>query len=437
MNIRSEKTINFLIAGILISALLVRIWWFQQVNTQPVTDFDWYFERAKELARGLGYQVDGSPTAYWPPGFPIALSLIFRCVGPSILAAKIFNIALTILIVFQTYLLGRRLSDNPILGIVAALITAIFPPLVAYSTIIASEPLFTALTLAGCLSIYHKKPQYFQFILAGIAFSLAALVRPQAILLPLFLVPLALWNSHSITTSTSKSTTLKVLALLTALTTIQIPWIVRNINVYSHPVFISTNGGDNLWIGHNPNATGRYMDPGGRPAKPEIELKNDKSQKQLAMDYLKSQPSRIFKNTNEKLTATFLDSQDVPYWAFQTHKGRLISPGTGSDKPLYKWAQTISKTTKPWLLWIALFGTILALMTRTHRTKILLPIAIIIYTALLSIAFFGNPRFGFPTLPFQSIAAAFIPLVFIELFKTKKSADNQMPTESLEDTDKT
>ena len=235
MNIRSEKTINFLIAGILISALLVRIWWFQQVNTQPVTDFDWYFERAKELAQSLGYQVDGSPTAYWPPGFPIALSLIFRCVGPSILAAKIFNIALTILIVFQTYLLGRRLSDNPILGIVAALITAIFPPLVAYSTIIASEPLFTVLTLAGCLSIYHKKPQYFQFILAGIAFSLAALVRPQAILLPLFLVPLALWNSHSFTPSTNKSTTLKVLTLLIALTTVQIPWIVRNINVYSHP----------------------------------------------------------------------------------------------------------------------------------------------------------------------------------------------------------
>ncbi|MFX8285789.1 hypothetical protein ABTL53_19805, partial [Acinetobacter baumannii] len=40
----------------------------------PSSDADWYFARAAMLARGQGYLSNaGLPTAYWPPGWPMAL----------------------------------------------------------------------------------------------------------------------------------------------------------------------------------------------------------------------------------------------------------------------------------------------------------------------------------------------------------------------------
>lgn len=433
MRNRSESIVRFLFAAILLSALGLRVWWFQKVNTQPVTDFDWYFERAKELAQGLGYQVDGNPTAYWPPGYPLALSLLFKLTGPTVFAAKILNSALTIIIVAQTYLLGRRLHPNPVLALLAALITALFPPLVAYSTILASEPLYTALILAGCLFLYNPKTKPLHFIYTGIVFSLATLVRPQAILILLFVLPIA-WlfqRSNSQNSSAFRLTSISILVATFAL--VQTPWMIRNITIYKKPVFVSTNGGDNLWIGHNPNSTGKYMDPGGRPAPPAEELKNDKAQKNRALTYLQENPRRFLFNAKAKLTATFLETRDVPYWAFQLEKGHLSIPGIGADKAEYKWSIRIAEKTKPWLIYASIIGSILALLSKQNRKQILLPIAMAGSTALLAVAFFGNPRFGFSVLPFQAIAAGFIPVIILGWYSKKRPEAETESASGLDD----
>ena len=42
------------------------------VDVVPTSDAAWYFGRAAELAAGLGYLDKGEPTAFWPPGWPLA-----------------------------------------------------------------------------------------------------------------------------------------------------------------------------------------------------------------------------------------------------------------------------------------------------------------------------------------------------------------------------
>jgi hypothetical protein len=65
------------------------------------------------LAHGLGYLGDhGEPTAYWPVGWPLTLSLAFRAFGTSIWTIGLFNLACAGVTAWLTLDLGRRLSGS-------------------------------------------------------------------------------------------------------------------------------------------------------------------------------------------------------------------------------------------------------------------------------------------------------------------------------------
>ena len=174
----------------------------------------------------------------------------------------------------------------------------------------------------------------------------------------------------------------------------------------SQPVFISTNGGDNLWIGNNENATGKYIPPPGIPQSPAKELANDKATRTEGKNYILDNPGKVISLWPAKLEATFLTRSDVAYWSFQTEKGKLITPGMGSDKPLYKFTQRFSANFAYWLLIFAGVGAVLSFPFLESRRALGIPVAMIGLTALLSMVFFGNPRFGFPAIPFQAMLAA-------------------------------
>ena len=57
-------------------AAIMRLFWIFAVDTQPVSDFNWYFERAIEISRGNGYSIDGKPTAFWPVGYPAFVGIV-------------------------------------------------------------------------------------------------------------------------------------------------------------------------------------------------------------------------------------------------------------------------------------------------------------------------------------------------------------------------
>lgn len=382
--------------AVLILALVVRLVWLSQVDTQPVTDFDWYFNRAVSIAQGQGYSVNGVPTAYWPVGYPGFLSLLFKLFGPSTGIGKAANTVLTLLIVAVTWKIGRKHFESAKVATVAALILAVHPAVVAYSGILASEPLYTALLLAGALVGTAPK----RAPVAGIAFGLACLVRPQALLVPLLvalaetakkLVPLRTWLL-------GLGLTFATIAVVLA------PWTIRNLRQFGQFVFVSTNGGDNLWIGNNPTSKGTYQTPTPPGLKPTMnEAQRDKAATRAALIYIKGSPSEVVSRWPSKLKATFLSGTDAPYWAFQKTKGKLQSPGLGADKQQFKGFRTYSVFFTNTLLLLAGVGILVCILRRNLPVLGLLMIA---YCAALSIVFFGNPRFAFPALPFLALYAA-------------------------------
>src|SRR5262245_3175338 len=62
------------------------------LNPRPVLDAQWYFNRGVALASELGYSEGGFLTAFWPPGWPMAISVLFRLFGVSLIVVQIFNL---------------------------------------------------------------------------------------------------------------------------------------------------------------------------------------------------------------------------------------------------------------------------------------------------------------------------------------------------------
>ena len=142
-------------ATLLVAALLHLVW-IDFYPTVPYAESQWYFEKASELADGLGYVYDQTmfkPTAAWPVGYPLFLSLLFRIMAPSLVVAKLANVALAEVIVFLTAWLAQRKFDRRI-GSISALLMATLPGLIVYSSLLQSDMLFMDFSLAAlCLTL--------------------------------------------------------------------------------------------------------------------------------------------------------------------------------------------------------------------------------------------------------------------------------------------
>ena len=87
------------VTGILLLAFVLRVaWiWVEQLDSRPGRVFDaaFYHISALQIAAGNGLvRLDGSPTAEWPPGYPLLLGGLYAVTGESIPAGKLLNAVL-------------------------------------------------------------------------------------------------------------------------------------------------------------------------------------------------------------------------------------------------------------------------------------------------------------------------------------------------------
>lgn len=367
--------------GIVGFAVLLRVLWLVFVPTQPVTDFDWYFERAWEWRTTGQYAVDGVATAYWPVGYPAFLALLFWLLPATVMVARVANVVLVAVAIFSAGQLAFRWSGRERVAYLVAGLLAIHPAWVGYSGILASEPLYVALTLAGLAAWGTPR--------AGAWLGLAVLVRPQALLVPVWA-----WL-------TERERVAKPVWLLAALVLLPAgAWTVRNAVVLGSPAFVSTNGGDNLLI--SAMGTGRYTPP--QPLLPQVppvpEPQRDRSARQTAVGVIKRDPGAWLAKIPAKLYETFLNGRDAPYWAFQFEKGKLGDPGRTAYRSGFLVYRQVCDVAPYVLLGLAALGLVWG---RGEKRGAAIQI---LWIAALSVVFFGNPRFGFPAIPFLSYFAA-------------------------------
>ena len=198
------------------------------------------------------------------------------------------------------------------------------------------------------------------------------------------------------------------IALVVALAVIA-PWTIRNTIVMDSPILISTNLGDDLCYGNNPEATGAflftfYCEPPAVPDRQEFEARHYKWNTKEALDYATSHPVKELDLIRLRAKYTF---------AMGDSDGLLVVESYGSDRFIEPGLRnTLVVIANTWYYVVAalgLFGLPAFVRGDPRRKMVLLSMVAILLPPLAAI---GGDRFHVPVLPLVAIVAA-VPLTWL------------------------
>lgn len=234
-------------AAIVLLALVVRIGVVAaDSGYEPGNDALEYDLYARSIAAGDGYPrstylLQGGPTAVRGPAYPYLLGAVYAVSGDSIAAGRLAGAALGALAVLLLYLIAKRVWGRRV-GLMAALMAAVFPPLVLLSRELLSESLFIALELGAllCVLSFRRSGGALGWaVAAGALCGLAVLTRNTGIVL-LLAVALGTWTLRPRFPWRALRAPLLVVAC--AALTIA-PWTVRNAVEFGRFIPVTTSGG--------------------------------------------------------------------------------------------------------------------------------------------------------------------------------------------------
>jgi 4-amino-4-deoxy-L-arabinose transferase-like glycosyltransferase len=322
------------------------------------------------------------PSAYRPPGWPLVLAGVWSVTGISVTAGRIALLVLGVAACVLGAQIARRLAGDRA-GLVAGLVLAVDPLLLAANATLESETLFTALLLAALLAVLRAREagSWRWTAAAGVLVGAAALTRTNALVLIPLLGWLVLptprprrWLRHS------------ALAIGAAILVIS-PWTIRNATELHHFVPVSTETGNTLAGTYNitslhhharwllPSRTGAYRAIYARYAdSPQLD------------DHLRSAVLRwVAHHPTYPLVVSAWNSArllgfDGPNWATWSLHTMSMGPG---------WAMPV---------WLAtLLITMLAAAELTRRRRGAGPVAVVAAVLLLTtVPVTGEMRLAIP-----------------------------------------
>ena len=370
----------------------------------PFSDADWYRVVGRNLAEGNGFVLDdGTPTAFWPPGYAFALAAVTTVFGDSLTAAKLFNAVAGALTVIPVYGIGSRIFDRRT-GLVAATLLAVLPSPIFWTPILFSETFFTLLFtgiiwLLTHLSSEEELRRPGRLVLLGLVIGAATLVRGQAMVLPV--VALLYWL---LVVGEPRRTIGRVAIVSAAALVLLAPWAVRNALTFDSPVLLSSNVGYNLYIGHNDQAIGRFRFPeelwDGPVVLPGGELQAQLNEEgwSRAWEYALHNPRQELTLIGKRLYWLLHSDSDSLLWIEAFGRTPLSSPDRREG------LATLIDASYYGVLALALVGARLWFSWR-ERTWLLIPLILVLWFGA-HLPFFGEPRFHLPVLPLIVILAS-------------------------------
>jgi 4-amino-4-deoxy-L-arabinose transferase-like glycosyltransferase len=243
---------NFLI-GIIGIQFLLGLLYISVTTYMPYMDTEWYLAQAKHLAQGTPIvDKSGQPTAYWPIGYPLFLSGLFRLFGTNMFLAQILNVLLICGTTLLSFFTALRLHNEDS-GRRTAMIMAFFPSQIFY-TMLPVADIFFSFQVLLLLFLTLQKSSRRNTILLGLVLGTATLTRPVVLFFGLIIGIYRLMRDRRLRVALSQ---LVVIGLLCE--AVLLPWQIRNYQTFGTFVLVSNNGGVHLWMGNNPVASGGFM----------------------------------------------------------------------------------------------------------------------------------------------------------------------------------
>lgn len=398
----NQKRPIFNINNLLIIAILLRVIWAYLVPVEPVSDSFLYDAFAKSIATGNGYAFpNGDVTVYWPVGASAVYAVIYKIFGISYLPIVIFNIVIGVAIVWLTYSIAQRYVQQNV-ALIAAFLVAIWPILIEFTTILASELIFIFLTLSSLFMWGCKQlSPILRAVIWGALICAATFVRPTA--LPIIaLLPVLDWMANKDWRAAVQS--LLIAAITAAL--LFSPWVYRNQQVFGEFVLVSANGGANLWMGNNPNSNGGYTDLTDLPFKNEVA--RDHYFKKEAINFIVHNPLSYAKLAFKRAVITYKSETIGIVW--NGHLEKQFS------KPVLMWMKLISSLF--WWLILVFAGIGVYKLLKDRQLK---PFHVLFIVAAFFFVFpiltVGQDRYHLPMNPFLAIFAAYALQAMLPKYK--------------------
>ena len=321
---RRDGLITFAVA--LAARLAVVVWAFRRI---PATaDGTYYQIIAERISKGLGYTwqwPDGAVTfaSHYPVGYPAMAGAAYAIFGPSPGVAMALNALLGAAGALAVHLLASRAfhDSRPRLALVAGLLVALHPGLVAYTPALMTEGVTASLlAVAAAVAASCRDRRLPSFLALGLVVGVATLVRPQSLLVAPAFALLAAFPSASDKPRLARLLGAAALATVAALA-VCAPWTARNCVRMKSCALVSVNGGWNLLIGADQESTGAWSPIKVPEACREVfdEAGKDACFGREARSYIEAHPATWLSLVPKKLFATFDYAGAAPWYLHQAN----------------------------------------------------------------------------------------------------------------------
>jgi 4-amino-4-deoxy-L-arabinose transferase-like glycosyltransferase len=366
-----------------------------------------YVRYAREIAAGEGYvsYTAGTPTAYYPIGYPALLAALFWSVArlpftvdlPN--AVALLHAVLGATVVLSTWALGRR-ALGATAAMVAAAVVALHPDLIAYTAAYTLETAFLAFGV-GALAVVAAHdwgtgaPSRNRVLVFGVLLAATTIIRPFALpFVGALVVAILLAGAGWRRAATAAAWVLLIVGLVLA------PWTVRNWVRLDAFVPISTNLGDTACMARFVGSDGGFawaQEGCAEPTLPDVERNQANLRK--AAEFVREHPGEEVRLVGRRLSKMFEHGHSGVFEASYSGRGPM-------DQGLYRTVADLSDAFLVGSLLLGLPGLALVACRRWRahpgRALIVLPTLTLFAIPLL---LWGNPRFAMPLAPFLALGA--------------------------------
>jgi 4-amino-4-deoxy-L-arabinose transferase-like glycosyltransferase len=337
----------------------------------PKSDADSYYALGKSLAHGHGFAQTlpfdlSHATAFRPPLYPAVVSIAFRAFGAHVgVAQGVSILAGTGAVVVGACLASRIAGERA--GLVAGLLLALYPPILANDTTVLVESLAVLLALACVLALVDGRT-----VVGGVLLALLMLDRASAQWLVVVFAAWVLWKfgaRHA------------VRFVLVALAVVA-PWVVRNAIDVGAPVLVTTNGFNlnavySAEASHDDGFVDANFDPRFSRLRLDAfdEAKFDDALRARALQHLRSDPSRL---------AHVLATNTLQWFELQPGRNHVPEVLDGRNLSVRAWSLP--------LFYVVTAAGIAGLVLSRRRLGAQLLLLLAGYVSVVSIASIAVPR---------------------------------------------
>ncbi len=184
----------WILVGIALVLRLLLLTFHETVEIDGV----YYITMGKNFIQGNGLRdIEGNINTVFMPLYPIFTGVVSLIVSNGELAARLISIIFGALLILPVYGLARRIYDQKV-ALIAAAITAVYPALTYISSITYADSLYLFLITSAMYTGYRalQSGVLKEYIATAVLYSLAYLTRPEGWLYILLTALYVLWHKR-------------------------------------------------------------------------------------------------------------------------------------------------------------------------------------------------------------------------------------------------